>query len=412
MMIALLATAGASVTMLTPDDTQDETDERAEDDIIVPDEPSPILLPDPLDAITVSDIGEAVFDEDDNEYRLLEPPSDPTNVFAYPDYDVNGIALYAEDDFGNSSDMSTAEMGTGDDRLTIENGSLLDVRGGAGDDLIVVEQGAAIEISTGEGSDTVDASGLHSGVVRANAGDQVFGSDVSSQYPNVGISMQGAGEVQGGGAGELFMALGDGATIHGGNGDDYIYGGQGESTLSGGAGDDYIQAFTGHLENCQCTRVYSLHNFMGDLGADVIDGGAGNDFIRVEQGDTVAGGTGNDTVSVYFSADDIRTLPAAQITDFSPTEDLILLRVHGGYEGEPPEALDGRLDLVETARGTEVFFDGELAISIDNETGLAAGYLDPLSDWRNPIFRLYETDEVVDQADIDILVRGFIATQS
>lgn len=413
MMMALLATAGVGVTMFTADDTQEETDENAENDRIVPDTPSPKLpIPDPLDAITVSDIDQADFDEGDNEYRLSEPQFDPSDVFAYPEYDAFGVTLYVEDDFGDSPDMSTAQMGAGDDELTIASGALLDVQGGSGNDLIAVEQGAAIEISTGEGSDTVDARGLQSGVIRGNTGDLVFGSDVSSRYPNVGISMQGAGEVQGGDAGELLMALGDGATIHGGNGNDYIYGGQGESTLSGGAGDDYIQAFTGRLENCQCTRVYSLNSFMGDLGTDVIDGGAGDDFIRVEQGDTVTGGTGSDTVSVYFSPDDIRALPAAQITDFSPTDDLILLRVHGGYEGEPPEALNGRVNLVETARGTEVFFDGELAINIENETGLAAGYLDPLSEWRNPVYRLYETDEVVDLSDIDILVRGFIATQS
>ena len=68
------------------------------------------------------------------------------------------------------------------------------------------------------------------------------------------------------------------------DGDDTIYGGQGDDDLSGGAGDDTIYAKPGNdiLDGgADNDRIY------GDEGDDILDGGSGTDWLY--------GGAGNDT---------------------------------------------------------------------------------------------------------------------
>lgn len=79
-------------------------------------------------------------------------------------------------------------------------------------------------------------------------------------------------------------------TIIGSSLGDLIHGFDGDDLLSGGGGND------------------TLH---GDEGRDEIDGGAGDDVIdldlpaKLEDGETIGGGTGNDTLKLHAATTDI-----------------------------------------------------------------------------------------------------------
>ncbi len=213
--------------------------------------------------------------------------------FDYDPYSDQISRLVGVGDFvlGDSIDIAgqtTIEAGDGDDVIRIinvaTNADGFQVVGGAG--RIDDSTGLTINGDAGDGSAvsidvavTVDAGGGNDTVHASDLGDNIFGGDGDD-------------------------------TLYGGRLDDWLLGGDGNDTLSagaengalggdgnylnGGAGDDIVQGREGSdwLE--------------GGEGSDLISGGAGDDILtgggdsydtdgnRIS-GDTLYGGTGNDT---------------------------------------------------------------------------------------------------------------------
>ena len=101
---------------------------------------------------------------------------------------------------------------------------------------------------------------------------------------------------------DTIEAVGDGALVNGGPGDDRLFSFVGEDvTLNGGGGSDHIVFQSNGSEDSDLSFVQggSGDDTMDAFGEDgVIDGGAGNDIISI-QGTllSASGGAGDDTIS-------------------------------------------------------------------------------------------------------------------
>ena len=101
---------------------------------------------------------------------------------------------------------------------------------------------------------------------------------------------------------DTIEAVGDGALVNGGPGDDRLFSFVGEDvTLNGGGGSDHIVFQSNGSEDSDLSFVQggSGDDTIDAFGEDgVIDGGAGNDIISI-QGTllSASGGTGDDTIS-------------------------------------------------------------------------------------------------------------------
>lgn len=93
----------------------------------------------------------------------------------------------------------------------------------------------------------------------------------------------------------LIHGKGGADTISGGGGVDFLYGGTGDDTLYGGDGDDFI---FGNAGNDTLNGGAGNDTLRGNLGNDIMNGNAGDDVIYFDNGDTVDGGTGTDTLAL------------------------------------------------------------------------------------------------------------------
>ena len=163
-------------------------------------------------------------------------------------------------------------------------------------------------------------------------------------------------------------------TITGGLGNDAIFGNDGNDILKGGEGDDIILAGLG---NDSLTGGAGHDLILGGAGNDRIDGivdeaagGSADDLSGDEGDDTIIAGAG-DTVFAGSGADLIIAAPllqqagtAAHILDFDPQEDRIELLY------DPTTNPDPSLELREIDGRTDVYLDGNLALSLSQITGL------------------------------------------
>lgn len=288
------------------------------------------------------------------------------------------------------------------------------IRGGDGDDRITIEEGSA-DIFTGDGNDTVDASGLEAGIVHANAGDVVLGSDVAGR-DRFGVTLEGGAVFRGGDAGEMVFARGDGSEVDGGAGRDFLYSDEGAATLRGGGGDDTLVSHAEASRYDESTR----NTFFGqwvDTSADVLDGGAGNDRLEISNGDTGTGGDGDDYFSIHYRFDDdapsaeARGLGPPVVTDFAPGSDTASLKIDEGFDetytpGEPELDLAGRIDVTEDGGDTQIRVDGEIATILKDVTGVKVGYSDRGS-YEDVVDA--ETGAVADRSEFDFVVEFFFA---
>ncbi len=133
-------------------------------------------------------------------------------------------------------------------------------------------------------------------------GDALFLDDIFSALPDELDSplarIAGIDEIFAGDGDDIidmtsqeFLYLGEGMTIHGGNGNDTIWANKGRNSLNGDAGDDRL---------------------VGASGDDILDGGTGNDSIH--------GGGGNDTVRLCdnWGHDTVEQLSGGTITILLP----------------------------------------------------------------------------------------------
>ncbi len=136
------------------------------------------------------------------------------------------------------------------------------------------------------------------------------------RFENPGISVPFALDAIGGTAGD--------DDLEGTAGGDVIFGEGGADTLSGGEGNDSLFSGSGLVHYSG-----SYNHYPGDLtmvgdDGDVLFGGRGDDHLWIGPGTTATGGEGADGFHAFTNVYDART-PAAEITDFDPIEDKLMI---------------------------------------------------------------------------------------
>ena len=242
--------------------------------------------------------GDFVFAQDINTLYLDYDGNGSLNGNDFQ-FTVTGASAFHDDDLdlyltlGTGGDTVTA--GDGDDSLT----------GGAGADKIVGDGGNDTITGVGDTQDTL-VGGAGSDNITGTDGNDVIYGDLLATDDTVGggndiIAVGGGTDSVRAGAGNDSITTGAGNdTIHGENGNDTITADAGVDSLYGGAGNDSIA---------------------DAAGASSLSGGAGNDTLTGGAAvDSMTGGTGNDT---FVVSDVAVSANAAEISDFSETDDLI-----------------------------------------------------------------------------------------
>ncbi len=246
----------------------------------------------------------------------------------------SGMAPRTEDDLLTGTAGNDALDGqSGDDTLsgldgndTLMGGAGADLlEGGAGDDQLSGGAGADT-LSGGDGDDSLDGNG----------GDDLIA----------------------GGAGEdtLQGQFGD-DTLRGGADDDILFGGTGDDLLDGGAGNDVLTDYEGADTLRGGGGTDALLGFVAGrftpYGAELY-GDAGNDWLVGDRLDTLTGGEGSDSFTIYDVADG-----AALITDFDRATDSLRIVVDG-VSGTDPASLTLQQRLAADGSGLEIVVNGQV----------------------------------------------------
>ena len=141
-----------------------------------------------------------------------------------------------------------------------------------------------------------------------------------------------------------------------GDGHDTVFAGLGNDSLTGGAGHDLILGGAGN------DRIDGIVDEAAGGSADDLSGDEGDDTIIAGAGDTVFAGSGADLIIAAPLLQQAGT--AAHILDFDPQEDRIELLY------DPTTNPDPSLELREIDGRTDVYLDGNLALSLSQITGL------------------------------------------
>jgi len=166
-----------------------------------------------------------------------------------------------------------------------------------GDEDSQTDEEISDEETSDEETDENDGEGdeIASGVDQDDQNEPTDSDDILeiSQVDEFSVMMglEGNDEIQGSDGNDLISGNQGNDSLFGLEGNDLLRGGKGDDELTGGVGDDYL---------------------IGDYGADILTGGAGADsfILRI---DVVE----NDEITQITQAD--------RITDFTPTEDRILV---------------------------------------------------------------------------------------
>ena len=196
----------------------------------------------------------------------------------------------------------------GDDTITDNFGSAVDIDGGIDDDTIsigttfgtgTVEGGAGLDILSLTGSvnlASLDVRGLERLYLNANITARAIQFDAFDRIAisssnltgtvTLTLASTGPGPIildlsdelaDGGVRGVTLTGSGDAETITTGNGNNSVSGGLGDDTLNGGIGNDTLN---------------------GGAGVDLLNGSDGNDSLHGNEGnDTINGGLGNDIIT-------------------------------------------------------------------------------------------------------------------
>lgn len=263
-------------------------------------------------------------------YNLLDgpPPENPQ-----PLDDPAGMPV--SDDLADPADADLTLVGGDEDDILDGSGGDDRLDGGAGNDLLGGRDGAD-GLAGGDGNDN-----LHGGM----GDDWLTGDDGTDTLHGE----DGADHASGGaGADAIYGHDGDDG-LGGDDGDDSLWGGAGDDSLSGGTGADALSG------------GFGADLMAGGLGADVLDGGDGADTLHGSNADTpdsdadfLNGGAGDDLLFMAagdygnggegadaFALHEIRAGdPVAQITDFDPVEDSLVVLYDATLHPTPILTLD------------------------------------------------------------------------
>lgn len=209
------------------------------------------------------------------------------------------------------------------------------------------------------GSDETLAGSPGDGHLASNAGDDAF---------TLGDGNDNAAGGAGGAGDDVIAGQGGNDVLAGNGGDDTLPGGPGGDTISGGSGNDTI--YGGPADDTLSGDSFAAADASG--GAGTIDGGAGDDNIFLGDGDEATGGTGADSFQVFeIESPDA---PAANITDFSASEDSLHVHYHAQTDPDTGDPVDPGLSVAYDA-DTDVtsvsLFGGEIA-TLAGDAGITA----------------------------------------
>jgi Ca2+-binding RTX toxin-like protein len=274
---------------------------------------------------------------------------------------------------GNGNDL--VDGGTGNDLMY----------GNLGDDVFWVDSASdRVAEGTGQGTDTVVASVSHT---------------LASNVENLTL----IGKADLGGTGNILnnVILGsDGSNIlAGGGGDDLLAGADGNDSLDGGVGIDIVQGGSG---NDALVEAFD---------AGVLDGGAGNDSIKALAATFVAGGKGDDLVSVSGSAAVVAMNAGDGHDTLVAGAQRTTLSVGGGVSHQDLALRKSGSDLVvelgaDTSVRLQGWYDGSVAkpqfltlqVMAEAMAGFDAGSSDPLLNKRVQQFDLKQLASFYDEA--------------
>ncbi|TGD44568.1 calcium-binding protein [Pseudotabrizicola sediminis] len=246
----------------------------------------------------------------------------------------------------------------------------LDLAGGAGDDIL--SGGAAGDrLSGGDGDDQLTGRGgddqLWGGAGRdwleGGAGDDSLYGQGGDDVLNGGagddllVGGRGADQLAGGEGDDRLFGGGGADTLLGGEGQDTLDGGMGRDWLAGGAGDDLLIGGAGRdtLDGgAGDDTLWGGSEGVSDAARDWLNGGAGNDLLGLGPGDIGTGGAGAD---VFQLQDFGPGLPVAEITDYTPTEDQLVLIYDASLHSAPvlsAEPVEGSEDVTLMLDGVAV----------------------------------------------------------
>ncbi len=143
-------------------------------------------------------------------------------------------------------------------------------------------------------------NGLPATIVGTQGDDVIYGTNGD----DVIVGLGGNDIIHGGNGNDVICGDAGNDTLDGGNGNDTLLGGVGNDTLDGGNGDDTlsggygIDALAGGNGDDSLNGGSGNDTLNGANGNDVLTGEAGNDILIGGNGDdTLTGGSGNDTLT-------------------------------------------------------------------------------------------------------------------
>ncbi|MEL6700127.1 MAG: calcium-binding protein [Pseudomonadota bacterium] len=241
-------------------------------------------------------------------------------------------------DFEDDDDPRATPPATeGNDDLELTDGPD-QVSGGAGFD----------EISGGKGFDFL-RGGSGTDVLRGDEGKDVLGGNSGPDALFGGgwddvLDGGSSGDLLNGGVGadRLFGRSG-GDTLIGDNGADLLVGNDGTDTLTGGDGKDvlvggdyldrepFLRQWRDAVRDDDPTRLQDTGEpqtqteLSDDRRTDRLFGGNGDDLLLLGEGDEGEGGADEDTFAGIHVTDDSASDTAAEVSDYDPAEDILIV---------------------------------------------------------------------------------------
>ncbi|WP_291025866.1 calcium-binding protein [Hydrogenophaga sp.] len=325
--------------------------------------------------------------------------------------------LYAQFEQNDDQVIAAHDPDTEDAQGIAEQGELL--VGGNGDDWQVGHQRADLllggpgrdQLWGGAGDDVIygdlDASTAQPnwGLQRSVLSDPSFDIDthrVTTQgisYSNVDTSATGEGDVLHGGAGDDWL-FGEGGQdrLDGGSGADVLFGGTDSDWLEGGSGNDRLMGDNGAGSsdghgNDHLNGGAGDDRLWGDAGHDQLFGGEGDDRLsgdntssaaHLHGNDFLDGGTGNDTLWGNGGADQLLGGSGADVLwGDDDARDAIDTAYHGqdllmGEDGDDALVGGGGADKLLGGEGHDVLYGDDLSDDLSTYTVEASAHGD---DW-------------------------------
>lgn len=187
---------------------------------------------------------------------------------------------------GSQTQQAFETLFTGNDQIGGSQTNDL-IRGYGGDD-VLYGGGGSDSLFGGAGNDVISAKDPIGAVISTYAGPTYLRGEAGDDFIIGGALFD-----------DIHGNMGN-DTARGGDGGDWVVGGQGNDLLYGDAGDDIVY---GNLGNDTAYGGEGADTVRGGQADDLLYGGAGDDWLAGDRGDdTIWGGTGADTFYIFGEA--------------------------------------------------------------------------------------------------------------